>query len=135
MWAAALGLGCAGALVLAVWLTPDPRGVGTHTQLGLPPCGSMLIWGIPCPTCGMTTAYAHAVRGHWWAAVRTQPAGWLAALATAAIGGVSFVTVVTGRHWRVNWYRVPPGRVAATVIAVVLLAWLYRIAVTCWTAG
>ena len=77
----------------------------------------------------MTTAFSLTVRGHWLAAARTQPAGWLAAVATASFAAVSTVTVVTGRKWAVNWYRVPPGRVAVAVVAVVLSAWVYRIGV------
>ena len=44
-------------------LTPDPSGVGTHVQLGLPRCGFLAITGLPCPACGLTTAFAHMARG------------------------------------------------------------------------
>ncbi|MCK4660730.1 MAG: DUF2752 domain-containing protein [Phycisphaerae bacterium] len=125
-----LFVGCSGLFVVAAMLTPDPCGVGTHTHLGLPPCSMMVTWGIPCPTCGMTTAFAYTVRGQWLAAIRAQPAGWLAAVATAVFAVVNAVTAVTGRKWVVNWYRVPPGRVVMIVVAVVLLAWAYRISVT-----
>jgi len=33
-------------LGVAVWLLPDPRGIGTHKQLGLPPCSVPQIYGI-----------------------------------------------------------------------------------------
>jgi len=120
---------CAGLLALAAWLTPDPSGVGTHTQLGVPPCNMMVYWGVPCPTCGMTTAFSYTVRGRWLAALHTQPAGWLAAVGTVVLGVANVVTVVTGRKWRVNWYRVRPGRTALLIGAIVLLAWAYRIGV------
>jgi hypothetical protein len=129
LWAGVRGLAGFGLLALAACLSPDPRGVGTHTHLGLPPCGLMLLWGVPCPTCGMTTAFAHTVRGHWLAACRTQPAGFLAAVATAVYAAVSAATVASGRQWRVNWYRVRPARVVTIIVAIVLLAWAYRIAV------
>ncbi|MFH0983805.1 MAG: DUF2752 domain-containing protein [Planctomycetota bacterium] len=134
VWAGVRGLVCVGLLAVAAALVPDPSGVGTHTQLGVPACRMMVLWGVPCPTCGMTTAFAHTVRGHWAAALHTQPAGFLAALATAVGAGVSAATVVTGRRWVVNWYRLPPGRVAVVVVAVVLLAWAYRIGVTLWAS-
>ena len=128
-WAGVWCLGCVTLLVVAALVTPDPSGVGTHTQLGAPPCSSMMLWGVPCPTCGMTTAFAHTVRGQWLSAIRVQPAGWLAAVATALCALVTAVTVVTGRKWAVNWYRAPPGRVAVSIVAIVLLAWLYRVSV------
>ena len=49
----------------------------------------VVVWGLPCPTCGMTTAFAHTVRGRWLAAARAQPAGFVAAIATALLAGVS----------------------------------------------
>ncbi|MCA9610613.1 MAG: hypothetical protein KC619_33690, partial [Myxococcales bacterium] len=36
-------------LVTAAMLTPSPEGHGTHTQLGLPPCGFLVYTGYPCP--------------------------------------------------------------------------------------
>lgn len=44
-------------------VSPSPHGHGTHQQLGLPPCPSVLFWGRPCPGCGLTTAFAATVRG------------------------------------------------------------------------
>jgi hypothetical protein len=50
-------------LVLARSLHPDSRGFGTHEQLGLPPCGWLALTDLPCPACGLTTAFAHMARG------------------------------------------------------------------------
>ena len=78
-------LGCAVAitvLTIAVRLNPDPRGVGTHEQLGLPPCAFLIEHGIPCVSCGMTTAFtamAHLRPGLAWQA---NPFGILLFLAT-----------------------------------------------------
>ena len=47
--------GILGLLVLARKLEPDPRGFGTHTQLGMRPCSFLRMTGRLCPTCGMTT--------------------------------------------------------------------------------
>jgi hypothetical protein len=32
-------------LAAAAWLQPDPRGFGTHQQLGLPPCTFQALFG------------------------------------------------------------------------------------------
>jgi hypothetical protein len=84
-------------LAVAVWLKPDPRGYGTHQQLGAGPCGMVLTTGLPCPTCGMTTAFAHTVRGQWISAFMAQPAGFALALATIVMVGVCAYSVWTGR--------------------------------------
>jgi hypothetical protein len=48
---------------VSFWLTPDSSGHGTHTKLGLPPCPSVLMFGRPCPGCGMTTSFAYCAKG------------------------------------------------------------------------
>ncbi len=50
-------------LGVAAWLQPNPSGMGTHQQLGLPPCTSVSLLGIRCPACGMTTSWAWMIRG------------------------------------------------------------------------
>ena len=62
---------------LARSVEPDPRGFGTHQQFGLPECTFQILWNRPCPGCGMTTCFAHLVRGEWLAAARANPAGFL----------------------------------------------------------
>jgi len=64
-----------GILFFAVSLNPAPQGVGTHEQLGLPPCGFLLVTGFPCPACGLTTSIAHIGHGEIWEAVKVQPFG------------------------------------------------------------
>jgi hypothetical protein len=72
--------GLAGLLGLARTLVPDPRGFGTHTQLGLRPCAFATLTGRLCPTCGMTTAFAWFMRGRIDRSWRANPAGCLFAL-------------------------------------------------------
>ena len=50
-------------LVIGAGLKPEQAGLGTHRQLGLPACASLEKTGVPCPTCGMTTALANLARG------------------------------------------------------------------------
>ena len=121
----ALGLTLLG---VAAWLEPDTRGHGSHQQLGMPPCVSIVLFGVPCPTCGMTTAFAYAVRGDVLSAFHAQPAGLLLALATIAMVGLSLGVLLTGRVWRVNWYRIPPTRVTIAALLIVLGGWIYKIA-------
>ncbi len=114
-------------LALAARLTPDPRGVGTHEQLGLAPCGFHLRTGLPCPTCGMTTAYAYAVRGNWLRAFLVQPAGLGLALLT-------FGAVCAGA-WLAVGGPLPPGWLGKLdqlwlvwlAVAVFVGAWGYKL--------
>jgi hypothetical protein len=93
-----------GMLVTAVLIKPSPDGVGTHRQIRYlsptrdnpPPCELLRITGIPCPTCGMTTSYAHFVRGNWLASLYVQPMGFLLALATGAFFWACLVIAATG---------------------------------------
>ena len=121
-------VGCVSLFAVAARLDPAAGGIGTHEQLGLPPCGMAMIWGLPCPTCGMTTAFAYAARGQFAAAFHAQPAGLTLALATGLGAFAAGGTLVTGRSYRVNWSRVPPTAVGFGVVAVVLGAWAYKVA-------
>jgi hypothetical protein len=73
-------IGLAGLFGLASKLKPDPRGFGTHEQIGLRSCMFRTVTGRPCPTCGMTTAYAWLVRGRLDRSWRSNPAGCVLAL-------------------------------------------------------
>lgn len=63
---------CGTLIGLSVWLTPDGRGYGTHTQLGLPACSFQKTTGIPGPSCGMTTSFSHMSSGNLLQAVRAN---------------------------------------------------------------
>ena len=72
-------------------LVPDPRGLGTHQQLGLPPCTFRVLFGRPCPACGMTTAWANVLRGRLPPALRANVTGTLlCGLDLAAVGWLGF---------------------------------------------
>ncbi|MBK8913430.1 MAG: DUF2752 domain-containing protein [Phycisphaerales bacterium] len=97
---------CAAVLLTAALLRPDPRGFGTHEQLGMARCGWLVRSRLPCPTCGMTTAFSHAVRGSVVSAWTSQPAGLLMALGMMAALPLALWSLVSGR---------PPVRVLSVV--------------------
>jgi hypothetical protein len=124
-------LALAGAvLVVARLLTPSPRGVGTHEQLGLPPCMFLKLTGVPCPSCGLTTSFAHATRLHLYEAFVTQPFGLLACAVTLLL----IPTVGLLMYRRVPWMRVATGRATRRMLLVLLMlylsGWAYKIIVT-----
>jgi hypothetical protein len=83
-------------VVLAFVLEPDPRGLGTHEQLGLPPCGFLRDHGVPCISCGMTTAFVAMAHGQPLFALRANPFGTLLFL-LAVLAPLHFAhSLVTG---------------------------------------
>ena len=127
----AVGLAAAAGAVLATAasLTPSESYMGTHQQLRISrhPCGFVLTTGFPCPTCGMTTAFAHAVRGQFLRAARSQAAGFLLAFATAGTAVFGVAAAVTGRRPRLNWYRVNPNHLVWWLTGLLAAAWAGKI--------
>ena len=70
-----LSVGAGGVFLVARYLEPSERGLGTHHQLGMSPCNFLTLTGIPCPGCGMTTTFSHLAHGNFWPALGTQPFG------------------------------------------------------------
>lgn len=120
----------AGALVVAIplmvatRLTPDPAGLGTHQQLGLPPCAFRAVWGVRCPACGMTTSWAYFVRGQFVSSMQVNLAGaMLAALASLTSAGLMIhgaVGRIPRRRW---WAALAWAMIVIFVVAVADWAW------------
>lgn len=127
--AALLAVVAGGVFAVAAMLAPRHSGIGTHEQLGLPRCGFVTLTGLPCPTCGMTTAFAHAARGHFLAAIRAQLFGSVLAMVTAAVGLGAAVAVVTGRRPAVNWYRLDPTRLVWWATGSLIASWGIKMAI------
>ncbi|HEY2253474.1 MAG TPA: DUF2752 domain-containing protein [Planctomycetaceae bacterium] len=72
-----------GGFALAFALKPNPRGYGTHESLGLPPCTFRAWFGIPCPSCGMTTSFSHLMHGNVSQALRASASGVVLAVVCA----------------------------------------------------
>ncbi len=126
--AAACGLGLLGMLIVARVLQPEVSGLGTHRQLKLPECGVWMVTGQPCPSCGMTTAWAHATRGNLIASAQSNAGGLL--LACSAM--VSVVWLL-GSAIRGQWIiqpHVPTILMLMMIVVVVTLGhWLIKISI------
>ncbi len=122
------GLLLLATFVVAARLTPDERGYGTHRQLAwLAPCGFLQWSGLPCPSCGMTTAWAHMVRGQWGAAWRANPFGCELAVAVALIAPWCLISGIRGR-----WIFAAPStgmglRILVGLGSLGVLHWIVRI--------
>jgi hypothetical protein len=124
---ALLAAGMLATLALAGSLRPDPSGMGTHEQIpGFGPCTARVLWGIPCPVCGMTTSWSHAVKGQLLPALRASASGTLLALVALALS-VWFLASAWRGAWR--WIEPAPWPVTWVILAVmglVLLEWMLR---------
>ncbi len=115
-------------LAVGLWLTPSDKGVGTHEQMGLPPCAFLATTGFPCPTCGCTTAVSHFAHGPFAASFVAQPFGFLVGLVAALLLPLTLAGMISGRwlgpsmftlgwYWRTWMYG---------GIAMLILAWIYK---------
>lgn len=134
MRAAAVLVPCLVLLGLAIWLRPDSARFGTHKQLGmllgqhpLPPCTMITFFGYPCPTCGMTTAFAHTVRAQFISAFIAQPAGLFLALLTIATAVGSARVLFTGRPFEFRSRRLSAGWGAVIIVAILLAGWAFKL--------
>ncbi len=118
-----------GGLLSVAWaLAPAARGFGTHQALGLPPCSWPARFGVPCPSCGMTTSFALAAKGRLLGSFLAQPMGCLLAIATGMALVACAWTIVTGRTLWPVYERLWNARVAWLVGLAALLAWGYKAA-------
>lgn len=87
---------CAGVLVAAWLLEPSPEGHGTHEQWLVVPCAFRWLTGLPCPMCGLTTAFALMARCEVPAALSAHVLGPPLYAATWVLGMASAVALVRG---------------------------------------
>lgn len=104
--------------VAGLWLTPNPKGYGTHTQLGLPPCPSTILWDRPCPGCGLTTSISATLHGDLALAWHAHPFGPIvyALLTLAGIAALYGYLKVLRLDYDVRW-----GNVAVLALLAVYL--------------
>lgn len=116
MLLAACGAAAVVLLATARGLNPDPRGFGTHEQLGLAQCGFTRLTGWRCPTCGMTTSWSYAARGNVRSALAASGGGTALFGMTMLATPWAFASAIAGR-----WLG---GRPTAHVMLGIGGAWL-----------
>jgi hypothetical protein len=110
---------------------PDPRGLGTHERLpfGMARCSWPVTVGLPCPTCGVTTAACHLVHGQVLRAFAVQPFGATLMAAALAAAAATLWHLARNRSlfWRISLW--PWGRVLVAGVLLGLLSWGYKVLV------
>lgn len=118
----------ASTLITARILRPSPRGLGTHEQLGLPPCPFFHLTGIPCPSCGLTTSFAHAARLHFYQAFITQPFGLIAFFLAILIIPLGILLIRSRTAYSKVIHARGVNFLIYGLVAVYLASWIYKIA-------
>ncbi len=115
-------------LVLRARTTPDPRGFGTHEQLGLPACPVRELLDVRCPGCGATTALSLFARGSFGGSARTHPFAFLCALAGSLLAPVVLVDRLCGRDPAARLAHVSPRAVVLVAAGICVLSWAWTLA-------
>jgi Protein of unknown function (DUF2752) len=119
------------AITIAIsrFLEPSVRGIGTHEQLGLPPCPFFIATGFPCPGCGLTTSFAHAARLNFYEASVTQPFGLL--LFVILTLSIPLFVILLCRRIKLSQVLAPRlvSKLAYSLILFCLISWIYKIIV------
>ncbi|MCP4376241.1 MAG: DUF2752 domain-containing protein [bacterium] len=120
---------CWTVLVVGFFLTASSKGDGTHTQIGLPACRAMVVNGVPCPSCGLTTSITAAVHGNFGASVRANVFGTLLFFALVLTGAVGLVQTasgsdILGRIFRRRWWFF-----FGLLIVGLLIGWAIKLAI------
>lgn len=128
----ALGVPSWSVLGIAIWLHPEPAGLGTHRQLGLGQCTLLGLTGWPCPMCGMTTSFAHMAELQPLGALGAQPFGVVLFLLTAltALLALAELARPSGRWMRaLAWIEERELSIAIALLVGLASGWLYKILV------
>jgi len=123
--------------VIAAWILLIGMGVCVFCVLAgrgvidiaryLPPCGMKIRYGLPCPTCGFTTAVLAFFGGNVFGAFYIQPAGALLCLGIVVTVFLAFITSVFGVYFaplKELAGRIKAWHVVVAVIVVLGGAWL-----------
>ncbi len=118
---ATMAVGFTAIIVIALCLNPyrddgEAKTMETHTQLGLPKCSSVQMFGKPCPACGMTTSFALLTHGD---VVNSMRANWVGTLMCAAVIVFTPWLLISAVRGRLLWVR--NGELFSTIILSGLL--------------
>jgi hypothetical protein len=134
-----IALGLVTVLGIARWLNPydengEARQMGTHRQLGLPPCTFHWVTGLPCPSCGMTTSFSHLAHGDVWNSLRANPMGTM--LAFGCLGAIPWclLSAVWGRRLGVRDFEMFVARGMLALFIILMVTWGIRLLVL-WAMG
>jgi len=125
---ALMAAGLVTVFALAAWIHPydpagQPQSMATHMQLGLPPCSMIALTGRPCPSCGMTTAFALLVHGDVPNSLAANWVGTLIAVFWMALIPWGILSAVRGRYWGLRTVELPLTVAVGVFLTLMLARW------------
>jgi hypothetical protein len=124
---AGFGLGLVILLGTAKVMTANQSGLGTHQQLGLPPCSVRVLYGIRCPSCGMTTSWAHLLDGNLVASLGVNPAGTLLCFLAILAAPMTLWMAWSGQGTQSGWFIRFNMVTLILALAISLIDWIVRL--------
>jgi len=115
-------------LVLVARTTPSADYTGTHQQWGFPPCSMRVLFGIPCPGCGVTTGLAWMARGRLLDACLANLLAPLLFLVGAFLWTNSLLALTLRRRIHLNLTAPLSWRLGLYAILYVVLAYAVKLA-------
>jgi hypothetical protein len=99
----AFAAGLVAVFVIAVRINPydeagQPLPFGAHTRIGMPPCEFYVMFGKPCPSCGLTTSFSLLMHGDVWNSLKANAVGTVMALFCLALIPWSLYIGLRGRY-------------------------------------
>jgi len=122
-------LPCWAILAVGLSLTARGKGDGTHVQLGLPACRSMVVNGVPCPTCGLTTSVTAAVHGDFSASARANVFGTVLFFAFVLFGTIGIYQAASGDDILGRIFRGRLWLFTGILVVGVLSGWAIKLAI------
>ena len=95
------------------------------------PCGFKQRYGLPCPTCGMTTSAFAFVRGKVFGSFYTQPAAAILCCVLVVVGFLAFLVAVFGIYFRFVrrfFAEIKVRHIVLALIVVVAAGWAVTLA-------
>jgi hypothetical protein len=129
LWCSFVFVMCAAMMGVALYLHPAARGMGTHQQLGIAPCGWEVTLNMPCPTCGCTTAVSYFAHAKPLKSFLTQPFGFTVALVATVLLPLTLWGMIRGQWkgpsmFKLGWYW--PWWTYGS-IGLLVVAWAYKV--------
>lgn len=118
-----------GCLITAGWALAAVFAAGLlegESVFGI--CGFEQAHGLPCPFCSMTSAFVLFARGRFVASFAEQPAGFMLALLSIVLWGVSLYALSGAERLK----RAAALFTKRRIIVAVMLAALFTLAVWLW---